>query len=224
MKSINLYVLLSVLIFSCDRTDHIDKLPCNYIDFKYYNDEPDPLGEMSGDYILFGSDSSNSDKSIRDYIKSKNYFNHYFDFEIYKLNRYKYKYGILKLSKTCSCDEITWILDDLEQNQVIDYAHFTIQTDDCTNLFWEPIGDLCVNSYSNIFYVKVKDTIDISDLNTTLLETNTWIREQNQFRHETYSIYADKSSKGDALEMANYFHETGLFEYSEPDIIKIVVE
>jgi hypothetical protein len=39
-----------------------------------------------------------------------------------------------------------------------------------------------------------------------------------------YSIYADKNSQGDALDLANYFYETGLFAASEPDIIKLVVE
>ena len=154
MKNINLIILLSIFIFGCEKSDKIEELPCNYNDFKYYNDEPYPLGEMSGNYILIGSDSSYTDNSIRDFIKSKDYFDHNYDFEIHKEGNYGYKYVGLKLSKTCSCREISWILDDIEQNSIISYAHYTIQTDDCTNLIWETIGDLCVNSYSNIFYVK----------------------------------------------------------------------
>ena len=202
----------------------IDELPCNYTDFKYYDNEPDPIGEMSGNYILIGSDSSNTDNSIKDFIKSKDYFDQDYDFEIHKESNYKYKYVGLKLSRTWSCREIAWILNEVKQNSIIDYAHYTTQTDDCTNLIWETIGDLCVNSYSNIFYVKFMDTNAISEWTNTLLETNSMIREQNQFMSDWYSIYADKDSKGDALEMANYFYETGLFAASEPDIIKIVVE
>ncbi len=224
MKNISLLLPLLILITGCKKSDNIDKLPCNYTGFKYYSDEPYPLGEMSKEYILIGTDSSKTDKSIIDFILSKNYIDHEFQFIIHKLDNYKYKYGVLKLNKPYTYDEITWILDDIEKNQIIDYAHFTMQTDDCTNMIWETVGDLCVDSYSNIFYVKVKDTNDISDLNNTLVETNTWIRKQNQFSHDLYSIYADKTSSGDALEMANYFYETGLFEYSEPDIIKIVIE
>ena len=102
MKNINLLLILSILISGCEKSDKIDKLPCNYTGFKYYSDEPYPLGEMSGVYILIGSDTSNTDKSIEDFIQSKNYFDHDFDFNIHKLDNYKYKYGVLKLSKTCS--------------------------------------------------------------------------------------------------------------------------
>jgi hypothetical protein len=39
-----------------------------------------------------------------------------------------------------------------------------------------------------------------------------------------FSLSADKNSQGDALEMDNYFLNTGLFNASEPDIIKLAVE
>ncbi len=216
--------LLFIFILGCEKNVKIDELPCRYTDFKYYNNESYSLGEMSDDYILIGSDSSNTDNSIIDFIKSKDYIDQNYDFEIFKNSNYRYKYLGLRLNRTCSCSEIAWILNDVEQNPIIDYAHYTTQTDDCTNLIWETIGELCVNSYSNIFFVKVKDPNDISHLNKTIVETNTKIREQNQFMNDWYSLYADKDSKGDALQMANYFYETGLFEASEPDIIKIVVE
>ena len=225
MKNNTLLIgLVFILILGCEKNIKIDELSCSYTNFKYYNNEAYSLGEMSGDYILIGSDSSNTDNAIRDFVKSKDYFDQNFNFEIHKETNYKYKYIGLKLNRSCNCREIAWILNDIGQNSVIDYAHYTTQTDDCTNLIWETIGELCVNSYSNIFYVQVKDTNDISDLNNTILETNTMIRGQNQFMSDWYSLYADKNSNGDALQMANYFYETGLFEASEPDIIKLVVK
>lgn len=225
MKNKSYLLLLAfTLLLSCNKKSVFDELPCNYNGFKYYDNEPYPLGEMSENYILIGIDSSNSDKSIQDFINSKDYLDNSYNFEIHKDNNYPYKYFGLKLNRTCSCEEISWIINDLEENSMTSFVHYTMQTDDCTNLIWETIGELCVNSYSNIFYVKVLDTNNLTDLNNTLIETNTRIREQNQFMNQWYSVFADKNSKGDALDMANYFYETGLFAASEPDIIKIVVE
>ena len=91
-------------------------------------------------------------------------------------------------------------------------------------MIWEPIGNLCINSYSSLFYVKVSDETDLTDLNNVITKTNTELVEQNEFMKNWVTIKATKSSKGDALKMANYFYETGLFESSEPDITKYPVE
>jgi hypothetical protein len=213
-----------VIVTDSKKNTNIKELQCNYIDFKYYNDEPSTLGEMSEDFILIGSDSTNSNNAIKDFVKTKEYLDHSYEFEILKDNNYPYKYYGLKLKNTSSCQEITWILNDLKESPIVAFAHYTMQTNNCVNLIGEAIGEQCVNSYSNIFYVKIKDANDTSDLNNTLLETDTWIREKNQFMDDWYSVFTDKNSKGDALEMANYFYETGLFAASEPDIIKIIVE
>jgi len=53
---------------------------------------------------------------------------------------------------------------------------------------------------------------------------NTLLVSQNTFLPQWFHLRADKNSNGDALQMANYFYETSLFEHSEPDIIKIPVE
>jgi hypothetical protein len=123
----------------------------------------------------------------------------------------------------CNCGEIAWIIKDIKQNSIVNFAHYTIKTNDCSNDIWEPIGDLCVNSYSNLFNVKIKDINDLSALNKTVLETHTKIISKNQFMQDWYLLSADKDSNGDALQMANYFFETGLFAASEPDIIKVVI-
>jgi hypothetical protein len=81
-----------------------------------------------------------------------------------------------------------------------------------------------VDSYSDEFLVQVKDTNDLSDFNNTIHLTNTRIIEQNRFMSDWYSLHADKNSNGDALEMANYFYETGFFKASEPGIFKMAVE
>lgn len=218
-----IFGLILILLSGCDK-DKVEENNCNYTDFKYYQDKPDRLGEMSGDYILIGSDSMNTDHEIKSFIESLEFIDHGFDFEIQKYIGYKYKQVVLKLSKTKDCAEITRLINEIQGNTLVAYAHYTIQTDDCTNLIEETIGEKCVNSYSSLFYVKVKTPNDLSDLNETILKTNTKIIEQNEFMNDWFSLTADKNSKGDALQMANYFYETGLFAASEPDIIKLIVE
>lgn len=217
-----LIILLLFFTSSCQK--EIEKSLCNFTDFYYYKNEPYSLGKMSEEYILIGTDTSNSDNAIKTFIQSNSYFNQNFDFKIHKFNNYQYKQITLKLSKTRNCSEIANLLSEIEKNAIVDYAHYTIQTEDCSNDIWESIGNKCVNSYSSLFYVKVKDMNNLSAFYNTIHETNTIIKEQNQFMENWFLLNADKNSKGNALQMANYFYETGLFSSSEPDIIKIAVE
>jgi hypothetical protein len=197
---------------------------CGYIDFKYYNGTEDYLGELSNDYVLIACDTTYTDEEIRDFISTVNYFDQNYDYTIYTKSHYKYKEIPLKLSSSKTCEELTSMISDLQLNNIIAYAHYTIQTDNCENAIWETIGNLCVNSYSSVFYVKVFDETDLTDLNKVIAVTNTELVEQNEFMKRWFTLRATKNSKGDALKMANYFYETGLFEYSEPDITKYPVE
>jgi len=224
MKYLIYIGLASILLISCEDNLQFEKMPCTYLDYYYYRDEPYYLGEMSDEYILIACDQSNNDSSIRDFIKSIDFFDHSFNYEINEITNYPYKYLIAKLIKKCTCEEIAWILDSLKQAPIVVYTHYTTKTNDCSNLIWEPIGKLCVNTYSNIFYVRVKDAGNISDLNNIISETNTTLTEQDRFMSNWFSLSAIKNSKGDALHMANYFYETGLFDACEPDIIKIAIE
>lgn len=224
VKNFFLSGIILSLISGCSVNDNSNELPCQYIGFYYYNDAMNPLGEMSGDYILIGSDSINTDKALYDLIKSKSYFDQNYGFEIYKKGNNAYKFFVAKLSKTCDCNEIAWILNDMEKSVLINFAHYTINTDNCTGWTEETLGELCVDSYGNNFYVKVKDSTDLTDLNKVADETHTWIDHQDMYMPQWFALLADKHSKGDALAMANYFYETGLFEVCEPSIIKLAVK
>jgi hypothetical protein len=223
-------IILSTLIFNflligCSEDDNQTiQNSCDFIDFKYYNGAQDYLGEMSNDYLLIGIDTTYSDSQIQTFISNLAQFDQSYNYSIHHIGNYKFKEIPLKFTSSKTCEEITQIISDMEQNQIISYAHYTMQTDNCENLIWEPIGDLCVNSYGSNFYVKVFDENDLTNLNQVLLQTNTELVEQNQFMPKWYELRATKTSNGDALEMANYFYETGLFEYSEPGISKYPVE
>jgi len=218
-------LILSIFIIGCSKDDNEPiQNSCNFIDFKYYNGTQNSLGDMSNDYLLIGIDTTYSDNQIQSFISSLNQFDQSYNFSIHHSGTYKFKEIPLKFNNSKSCVEITQIISDLEQNQIISYAHYTMQTDDCNNLIWEPIGNLCINSYGSNFYVKVFDENDLTDLNQMINQTNTEFVEQNQFMEKWFELRATKESNGDGLAMTNFFYESGLFEHSEPGISKYPVE
>lgn len=221
IRLVIIIVSASFLISGCERGENNEEYTCNFTSFYYTEGIPKLLGAMSGDYLLIGFDTINGDHAIREFIKSFDFFDQDYDFEIKKWSRYRYKHVILKFRNTQNCLAITRIISEINKNDIVDFTHFTIQTDNCQDLTGWPMGEKCVYSYHSTFYVILKDTSDLSDLNNTILETNTFIKEQ---RVHTFILIADKNSKGDAMQMANYFYETGLFASSQPGINKNAVE
>ena len=96
-----------------------------------------------------------------------------------------------------------------------------MQTDDCTNLFFEPMGSLCVDSYISRFNVKLHNEDDLELVSDLMLQTNTELVEVDGL---VCRLRATKSSVGDALAMANFFFESGLFDWAEPEMLKIAAE
>lgn len=196
---------------------------CDFINFKYYQGEEDFLGELAHNYVLVAFDTIRSDTQIQNFIAAENEFDQNYIYTIYDHGD-KYKEVPLKLVQSKTCEEITQLISVLEQNAIVSYVHYTMQTDDCTVYIDEPMGDLCVFTYSSVFYVKVFDENDLTDLEDMIAQTNTELIHQNPFTTNWFSLRATKESNGDALAMANYFFESGLFEHSEPNITKYPVE
>ncbi len=82
--------------------------------------------------------------------------------------------------------------------------------------------DSTLQGISEQFIVKLRTPSDFSELLRLAKETNTKLLKQNEFEPSTYIILADKNSNGNALEMANYFQETGKFEFAEPNFLKFL--
>ena len=76
---------------------------------------------------------------------------------------------------------------------------------------WDSENCRDIASFSEYFTVKVNDKDDLTDLYSAVQETNTWILWQNEFGLEWFMFRANKHSKGDVLQITNYFHETGKF-------------
>jgi hypothetical protein len=226
MKNYIVTFLIGIFIIGCSNDDDAEqvKSSCGFINFKYYNETQDFLGEMSNDYILMAVDTTFTDSEIENFITSTAIIDQNYTYKIHTSAGYKFKEIPLKLNASKNCKEISQLISDLNQNTIISYVHYTMDTDDCNNAIGEPMGDLCINSYGSSFFVKVFDENDLTDLNQMIAQTNTELVEQNQFMKEWFELRATKESNGDALAMANFFHESGLFEYSEPGISKYPVE
>lgn len=207
--------LIITILFSCENEIKFDKLPCSFINYRYDIDGYTYyLNDMSEKYVLIGIDSINKNEVLSEIVKSKNYLDQTYDYEIQQFPYYDHKYVVFKLNRIYSCDEIAWILDDLQQNPIIVFAHYTLQSDDCPNPVFYPGEKLCVDIYKNEFEVKVNNHGDTANLINLSHQTNTKVLGHAGFDSSLCILQADKFSMGDALEMANYFYETGLFKYT----------
>lgn len=216
---------LALLFTSCRKDDEITPQDsCDFIDFKYYNGSQNNLGELQNNFILVGIDTTYSDNQIQSFISTVNHLDQNYVYTIHTSAQYKFKEIPLRLKASKTCEQITQIISELEQIPIVSYVHFTMKTDNCQNEIWEQIGNLCINSYGSNFYVKVFDENDLTVLNQKIAETNTELVKQNDFMPKWFELRSTKNSNGDALEIANYFYETGLFEHSEPGISKYPVK
>lgn len=76
---------------------------------------------------------------------------------------------------------------------------------------------------SNLFYVKLKSRDDFDKLEELAKEYKVEILGDNKLLPLWFTLSCDKESAGDAIDMANAFYESGLFEYAEPDIMGAVM-
>ncbi|MDD4438106.1 MAG: S8 family serine peptidase [Tissierellia bacterium] len=72
---------------------------------------------------------------------------------------------------------------------------------------------------SHLFYVKLKNHMDIDTLEKMAESNNVAVLGNNPFMPLWYTLACSKNSTGNALEMANIFYESNLFTASEPDFM-----
>lgn len=174
---------------------------------------------MSDNYILVAFDTTYSVADIRKFISAVSDFD-----QTYRYTLYDTKIAALKFNKPKTCEEITGLIANLEKNPIVEFAHYTMTSNDCQSMYMTPMGNLCVYSYCNLFNVEVFDENELTSLHKMIAETNTELVEQNAFMPNWFTLKATKNSKGDGLHMANYFYESKLFVTAEPDYTKIPVE
>jgi len=103
--------------------------------------------------------------------------------------------------KTCSKLKATIRL--LESYPLVGFANFAFcnTVSDCKNKL----------SFSHGFSVEVNDENDLTDLYAIVQETHTYVEDQDKNNPRWFQLSADKFSKGNAMQMSNYFFETGKF-------------
>ena len=208
-KTIFFISIVSLLTMSCNSDDEVER--CDFIDYYHYQDSRIEIGELSNDYILVGIDTAISDDEIHSLLSAQPFLDQTYDYTISGFPQYKFKEIPVRLNAPGSCHEITQIITLLERELLVEYVHYTMKTDRCVDLTGELIGSLCVRTYGSNFYVQVFDEGDLVDLNRLIAETNTELVRQHSSSLDWFELRATKGSQGDALRMANYFHESRAF-------------
>lgn len=72
---------------------------------------------------------------------------------------------------------------------------------------------------SHLFYVKLKSENDEDKLQTLADESNVEILGNNEYMPLWYTLSCSNTSDGNALEMANLFYESGLFQSCQPSFV-----
>jgi subtilisin family serine protease len=72
---------------------------------------------------------------------------------------------------------------------------------------------------SNLFYLKLKKAEDFNILENMAKENGVTILGNDQYMPLWYLLSCTKASKGNAMQMANLFHESRLFASSQPDLM-----
>ncbi len=103
------------------------------------------------------------------------------------------------------------LIASLNQNTSVQYANPFMIYEDGT---YQGIQDRVI--------VRLKSTKDLSMLNSVAKDLNMNVLERNEFDPLVYVLQTTKQSSGNALAMANRIHESGAFEYAEPDFLLLL--
>ena len=108
-----------------------------------------------------------------------------------------------------SCSKLKEIIRTLEKSPIVAFVNLVFEGGNESPWEFEKQSLYThIFAFSEAFSVVVENENDLSDLSALIQETNTWISGRYG---NTLSIGTNKNSKGNAMEMANYFWETGKF-------------
>jgi hypothetical protein len=209
-KILILLSLVLSLLFYCEKEVKDLDVICKQEHFYYtYNEKYYIDSLMQKDYLLIGFEKTYLIEEINEFLNSQVIFNSENLVERFDSRDYDYNLIIRKFKSPKSCLEIKEIIENLQTNEIIAFAAYTYKGGfciglDCTELM----------SYCNEFLVSLNDTSNIHELHNLVDNTNTWIEEEK----ESYVVIGvDKNSQGNALQMANYFYESGVFHFAHPN-------
>ncbi|MDR1983545.1 MAG: S8 family serine peptidase [Prevotellaceae bacterium] len=188
-----LFTILAVFIlglFSLNAQQKLNK------DFYYYQGEKIFLKERPDK--LFLKFAQNADKKeMRDMIKSK---------KSVKLTTNNIeKFAIIEANNETNVP--LSVLEEFKTNRDIVSAVPLFQYNEV------------LQGLTDEFVIKLKPTTSYEQLQKLTLKSNCTIVEENMFVKNQYLISVSKKSDFNAMQLSNFFYETGLFEFSEPNFV-----
>ena len=174
---------------------------------------------LVNDWLVVGFYQHTTDAEIVNFINQTGIFKPVDASDIWYHARQEVDYHLIfvntKEQKRCS--QLKDIIILLQKFSIVAYVNLTFE-------FYPEFGGIRYNigSYSHYFYVQVKDPKDLTDLYAVMRETNTWFFRPSSI-YAFFLLCCDKYSMGNAMQMSQYFYETGKFVAAEPDIISAKV-
>lgn len=171
---------------------------------------------------MLGFDSLYSESEKRQFISAEADFDQQYKYILFGKN-----FAVLKFNTPKTCLAIADFITKMQKSPIVSYAHYTMKTNNCNDRFTRfglMVGFTCVTIYSDLFSVEVADTNKLADLYQLIAETKTTLLPQFRPSPNVFILKATKSSKADALKMANYFFESKRFVSAKPDLYNFPVE
>ena len=180
--------------------------------YYYFFNEKIFVKPLFNDYLLVGFWYQISDAEMVNFINQTGMFHTVDASNIYEhaRNENEYHLMLVNLNESRTCSGLKDIISTLETSPLVAFTDFTFGRDTTNHSDWV--------SFAYNFYVDVYNINDLTDLYAVAQATNTLVIEKAYFSNE-YLLRANKYSKGNAMQMANYFYETGKFVTAFPDII-----
>ena len=180
--------------------------------FYYYQGNKFFLDDVFlNDWLLIGFYQSAQDSEIVDYLSQTGLFKPVDESNIFyhakeDENDYHLIFVNTKSQKTCL--QLKEIVRTLEKSSIVAYANLCFDDDNCHGFY-------CTNIMASTSYFAITSFYpdDISNMYLIMTETNTRIfNVPFQYLPGVYILTADKNSKGNAMQMSQYFYEKGKFE------------
>ncbi|MFC2087036.1 hypothetical protein ACFLSA_02605 [Bacteroidota bacterium] len=120
------------------------------------------------------------------------------------------KEAIVELVSNLTCEQIENYILEIRENPDVAY---------CNSFFVQSQNPISLKGLTGRFLVHLNDSTQITELKQLAEETKTKIIRKAGYNNLRYTLYADKNSNGNSLEIANYFYENGEFLYAQPNFI-----
>ncbi len=214
-KAIFIIPILSLLI-GCKKSDDnaFTETVCMQGQFYYYNDAKYFLDtNLTTNKLVIGFPLSMPKEEVLSFINDNGPFVHINDTAtITTTNNFRIVMATCGSSK--SCVEMADLIKNLNNKQQVSFANYVYKGGLSTGNINDTLKHY--TSFADEFIVQVKDAADLSGLTSAIAQTNTFIRKQ--IAPDTYLLKTTKDSKGNAMQMANFFFETERFKYAEPNL------